>query len=523
MIPVLLAGYTRNMLSASGVIRYFKKHLMDPEEAGSLVRIPGYLDEQEQVVPIIVNRRLWELVGLEPGAAQIPEDLLFHLPMGMDGFRNQVCGIHMFTRPKEHIITLHGESSESMKDDPEVGLATIRQGVLTFVDELEATAVKISSNERINEYHRALTLTLAFIHALNRMGEPHLHAHVITFPMVFHPEVGWRCLSDQVLRKWLNSPDGARAKVGKAYPEQALKYGYIITFHEGLASPLLPHGATVRCPDGRLIEAGSVVRLRQAHLAAVRELKNHFSVNPLTQRELKLVHQHPGFHPRTVPRVKDPDGFVHKLSRLGLLNNEGRILDIDMVHSVIRRIEHEMAMIQVRLKRLASLSTKQCMAVAAAIESQRKNMAAEFLTINLQSSIKAATLLWTNKYLRVMEKLVAAGPGGLGLDGLNEEEGEFLHTLHRARQVHLDIYDGIKCFEITQFGKVRLAMLKAIVENSSDARYQALHEFPIKQIIRYSQPPEKRKSVEKSLHKLNPSNQPDLEVNIVKKTFNYKR
>jgi len=140
MMPQMLAARGLSMRSPADGIHYFNAHLMNTEEAGVFLDFPGYLDDQDHVVPLIWNVALWHLVGLDACTEQIPDKLISQLCQGMDLHGNQLIDTAMFSPPLEVILTIHCEVSEAMETHPNVGRQMLHAMVRAVLADIEQNA-----------------------------------------------------------------------------------------------------------------------------------------------------------------------------------------------------------------------------------------------------------------------------------------------------------------------------------------------------------------------------------------------
>jgi len=258
-----------------------------------------------------------------------------------------------------------------------------------------------------------------------------------------------------------------------------------------LSSLAVSNGATVYCPDGLVIEAGSVFRKRSALILARRELTGVFGVAPLTRPEVDLVLEFSGHFAYEMTGINRPNRFIQKLKTLGLLGSDERILSGQGLALAVRRIDEAMAMAQASIASVLWVPKEQEKAIAAAMESKRNDLATNFPALSLQANSRTAKIRWTKAFISMLQQVVASGSEGLSLAGIEGEDGEVLLSLHRHRLVSLEVTDGRKAFLVTEFGQRRLAEVQAEVEAASRARYDGLYQLPSSSL--HFPGPEKRK------------------------------
>jgi len=451
---------------------------MSDAEAGAFRACDGYLDAEGLVVPIIGNRWLWHRVGLSVDQEQVPDRLIFNLCQGMDLQGLQITNTAMYKGPLEVILTVHCEVSEAMESAPDVARQTLLAMVSELLREIEARSRLLRIAGAGREWCSSSVLSLAFLHARNNEDEPHFHAHVLVFPATFEIGTGWRTFYERDFFNRLNNSDGIRFAVGMAARREAAKHGFKLEFTEGLASALVPNGATVTCPDGRIFDAGSVVRIRSAKILADRTLKHALGATPLTLREVRLLVRNPGAAPEKLAGICRPEYFVHKLRVLGLLDENRRIVQANELALVIRRLEASMAMAQISLGELSTKSDKQTELTAKTIESQREKLLSEFPDLKLQHSMKMATIHWTKAFIAQLKQVVMSEPNGLRIDEIAQSGEDILLQLVRARLVCLEAIDDRRVIRITELGQFKLAKIQAKVELASKLRYAQIHHLP---------------------------------------------
>ena len=82
--------------------------------------------------------------------------------MGYDLEGNKLTqGRGLFRQPKEALITLPAELSQSLKDHPEIARDILRAVVAAHLAEVEREAVRVRVGGGLREWHEARTLTLA--------------------------------------------------------------------------------------------------------------------------------------------------------------------------------------------------------------------------------------------------------------------------------------------------------------------------------------------------------------------------
>lgn len=514
MVPQILFSGAYALRSAHDVAHYIRTHLMDPSEAGALLSLSGYLDNENHVVPVFLDRNPWEELGLSPGDVQIPPQLVFHSCQGMDLHGAQVAQIAMYSAPKEFILTVHCETSEALERYPEVAWHTLHAMAMEALAELEsrATRVRIVCGER--EWRRAKMLAVLYIHGRNSENEPHFHGHLLIFPIVQEPDLGWRVYQDGESFLRLNTVDGLRSKVGAAARREVARHGFQLTYAEGLASFVQPNGATVVCPDGQRIEAGSVIRKRTAMILAHRHLKQFLGVPALTKNEVRLVQEYSGQPFPNLPRTAHHSKFLIKLRGLELLDEDDHLLSDQKLALVVRSIDESMARAQASVMGISRGSKPQRNVLSEAIESKRMDLVRGFPELSLQGSTKSAKIKWTAAFTRTLEQVAASGTEGLSLEQVGQEDSDTFLILLRTHLLTLKASEGRRAFLITEYGERRLSEVQAAVKAASDLRYEGLNHIPVPIPSPLAPEEPRRKCVMKRLE----PNAIEKEVTLQKKT-----
>jgi hypothetical protein len=245
------------MRSAAGVVDYFGGHLQVTHEAGGLGGCRGYLSREGQVKPEVRNCDLWREVGWDPDQEELPPPkLLEQLSMGCDLAGNKLTvGRGMFRAPKEALITLPAELSQTLKDHPRIALELLREAVAAHHASMEREAVRVRVGNGKRVWMTARCLSLVYYHAENRGGEAHFHAHHLTFAPAKDWDGAWRTWDNGRYVMRLSKRGGGREQATDAMLAAARRHGLEVDLKRGKASlaPGMAQGATVRGPDGQVI------------------------------------------------------------------------------------------------------------------------------------------------------------------------------------------------------------------------------------------------------------------------------
>ena len=415
--------------SAGGVRDYIGSHLQVSKEAGSLPSVHGYLTKDGKILPLLYSD-IWRQVGWS-GEGLPPESLIQNLCEGRDLYGKRLTKSKKpFLAPKELIISFPCEVSVAMQDDPEAGFGTMTEVIMEVVDSIEEVAVRKRSGKgrKANpDPAPARPLLLVYPHAENRAAEPDLHAHLYTFPLAIDSGGKWRIFDNTEHMARLSKPGGARERGTDVFIAGAARRGYIIELERGKASGPGPHGARVTCPDGRVIERGSIARVRRSEIIAAQEMARECGAPPLTRKQVELVRRMTGRFPAELKGIKRSDLLLKKLLALGFLDSEGRIHPPAGITAACQAMAENMAIAQVTLGDLPLLP--HALSAAENIKDKRKALRDQVPGVKLNTN--QARIRWTATYDRVLE-LVAAHPEGLPTDDLDKAIRDNLSKLKRA-------------------------------------------------------------------------------------------
>lgn len=454
------------MGSPTGVAVYFGGHLQETKEAGGLEGCVGYLSRDGQVKPEVINPDLWKEVGWDPSKEELPPpELLRQLSMGYDLEGNKLTiGRGLFRQPKEALITLPGELSRSLKDTPEIARDILRATVTAHLREVEREAVRVRTGGGNREWQEARTLSLYYIHAENRGGEIHYHAHTLTFTPAKAQDGTWRSWDNgrNVMR--LSKPGGGREKATDAMLEATRRSGLEIDLRRGVAAlaPGQAQGATVKGLDGRIIEAGSLDHKRRVEILAAQELKQELGgIVPLTPRELEFVRKETGKLPLSLPGERRRQALAEKLNSLGMLGEDGRILPKTELGERLKVYEQKLALAQVQLEAGISLpgTGEKHRAAAELVQTRREQVAAVAGgSVDLADSTQTARIRWTKDYERVLGMVREAG--GLSTKELDKRDRDLLSKLKKHGLLEAQKVGGLNEYRLTESGLARLGEVR---------------------------------------------------------------
>ncbi len=254
-------------LTMRGKLGYIHGHLSDPRESGEFGKVAGYLSRDGQVLPIIYNQDLWEMVGMESGAAAPSHALLKAILGGQNLLRAQLAPSRSLGAKALHevLLTLPGELSELATRMHPRFIRDIQDAVAAEVKRsLESRSIQVRQGKESRAWMPARVLCLGYRHATNKHREPHAHEHLLVFPLAFDGRV-WRTVNLRDFVKVLHKE--VRPKISEAILAVCERWGVKAEFNKGLASESDgPCGWTVTGPGMEPIAAGSIDHFRTAEV-----------------------------------------------------------------------------------------------------------------------------------------------------------------------------------------------------------------------------------------------------------------
>lgn len=348
--------------SPSGVRDYVVNHLQSPKESGCLAQLPGYRYPEGDVRPHYLNWPLWVEVG--QGVGQIDENLIFNLCMGMDLDGRQLTQTDLFRAPVEALLTLPSEVSQALIGNPSLANQALYAVSSAYLQEMEPVAISARCGGRKSTILPAKTLTMAYFHGLSEAGEPHLHAHVLTFTPALDEFGAWHAYANRLFMQRLHAAGGAREKARKALVALLAKQGYVVEIVPGKSDPDHPPGAMVTCPSGAVIYPGLIPRLQGARMLARKAVLFELRVPCLTSKEVPLLLNQVGKFPTAAAGGQRQARFVSKLNTLHLLDEDGRIKQdllpaLAAVDSTMARVEASLRDLPLQESERASWSVRE--------------------------------------------------------------------------------------------------------------------------------------------------------------------
>lgn len=464
------------MRSAVGVADYFSKHLQSRKEAGALEGCVDYLSRSGRVKPLVHNPDLWRELGWDPDREdQPPAGLLQQLAQGCDRHRRRLTrGRSLFRAPKEFVVTVPAELSQALFDHPDRARTLLGGMVDRLLGEIEQVAIRqrVGKDKRIWKPGRLLCLI--YLHAENRAGEVHYHAHVVIFLPAKAEDGSWRTWDNACSLNRLSKPGGGREKATNAMLRLAEQFGLEVVLVRGMAgdSPRMVPGATIFGAGTGGIAAGSLRRRRREEILAAQELKRVLGgVVPLTPRDLELVRRASGQKAiQALPKERRRQAIAKKLNDLGLLTDDGCVLPKVELAKRLRTYERDLALAQVQLEVGISLpgpgEREKHEAAASLVRAKREHVAAVVKEasgheVDLAASAKAARLRWTEDYTRTLLLVHQAGSMGLQTTGIGQRERNLLSKLKGAGHLYKEKQHGRDAYHLSEFGTSKLREVRA--------------------------------------------------------------
>ena len=170
--------------SPEGAAAYVTSHIENSGELTLMAASPLLVTPGGTAIPWLSHNDLWHEVGWYEGAKQADPFLIAQVLHGRDrwGLRlnGQRCDWHP---PVESILSLPAEVSEALylKGDEAIYHVTrmMWEAMLRLQEE---TAVRIRDGRGGQHAMNAQLLALGYLHGENKLGEPQLALHHLTFP-----------------------------------------------------------------------------------------------------------------------------------------------------------------------------------------------------------------------------------------------------------------------------------------------------------------------------------------------------
>lgn len=339
---------------------YVRGHLQSAAEAGDLREVMGYLGRNGEVIPMYHDPEIWLELGLtekELREGIVPSDLLRNLQQGQDRLRHQLGRNNRggFRRPKELLITIPCEISEQLaRMGTGYGLQLLEQLAGKAIAQLAAACVKRSRGGRGCKdrftWEQGRIPALVFVHATERTGRPHHHAHILLFPQAKCADGKWRAIDTHRHCVHLQQ-EGGRYDLGKAIKRQMADWGVEVTYQPGLARDghSGEHGATVTSERYPEIKAGTTTRPRRSQIQAYQSIRRSLGLPPPTHHELEWVRRNLGqsFDGTRLVRGLHRRDLRQKLKSFGLLDPSGRIVGSEAFHHRLLVLERQLASIPI--------------------------------------------------------------------------------------------------------------------------------------------------------------------------------
>lgn len=358
--------------SLRGACDYQFGHLAQSNELGHLVDEPEYLDLSQMIAPFFLHADLWKEVGWDPHHDCFPMELTEALLLGtsLDGRRltTPKPGGKGFQDARELLITIPTEVSHCLASlHPAFSRRIMRDVYVEAVRQIESGCVRQRTGAGNQAWRPARSLSLGYLHALNKAGEPSLHLHIWTFAPAKDHSGKWRTRDNRAHLEMLQGcgfhPDYIHRNCGRALLTNVLvsacmRNGVKVDLHREFAGsePRMPHGATVVAPDGRMLLAGSVQTVRQPKVIAHEAIKAILGASPFTERERALINGHQGMDPGKLPIHCRREYFKWKLSHHGFLSPNGSLLSGRELREAWAELNRSVAIAELHLHAASVLS-----------------------------------------------------------------------------------------------------------------------------------------------------------------------
>ncbi|MBP7617504.1 MAG: relaxase domain-containing protein [Geothrix sp.] len=271
-------------------------------EAGVLQFVKNYLNDEHKPRFEFLDEDHWRALGLSEEELQqgrLDLETIRNLLRGCDcqgrrlvrevrgGFHRMVHGLWTHHPVVSHLLAELGEELHVQELQ-----AAIAQ---CWYDSLASMATRRSSGGREIKHKDRIRIEPGKIlmgwvsHGLNKLGEPHLHGHPFAFIPVYCLDDEWRALEVGPHGSWLQKV--GRDEITLITARHLARFGYTLVWKPGLARDLDEDeaDASIICPDGSVIRAGSHLNQRTIEVATWREILAQFRGRESTWTEVEKI------------------------------------------------------------------------------------------------------------------------------------------------------------------------------------------------------------------------------------------
>lgn len=369
----IIARYSKvRHSSISGAIEYQFGHLANSTEIGHLKETPGYLAPDGGITPFLQHPDLWREVGWDPESQpfspQLAQALLHGTDLGGRRLTTPRPGGKGYQDARELLITVPTEVSHYLAtQDPMISVSIMRDLFDEAVRQIEALCVRRRVGGGEYKWEGARSLSLGYLHAESRAGEPELHLHIWSFAPAMTQRGEWRTRDNRAHLEALQGfgfyPDFINRQCGRAHLTQVVveacqrhRINVVINREFAGAEARVPHGASVSGPGRAPIPAGSIRTTRQPIVLAEQALVTSLGARPFTPRESQIISAFQGSKPEATPVHHHRQYFLWKLSHHGFLDQDGRIAIGRELRHAWAGVELGMAIAEAHLEAASVLS-----------------------------------------------------------------------------------------------------------------------------------------------------------------------
>ena len=319
--------------SVGATVKLLNEHFASLWEAGVLTFVKDYLNDEHKPRFGFLDPDHWRSLGLSEDELQqgrLYPETIRNLLRGCDcqgkplvrgvrgGFHRMVHGLWTHFPSVSHLLAERGE---------ELRVQELQAAIAQYwYDSLASMATRRSSGGREIKHKDRVRIEPGKIlmgwvsHGLNKLGEPHLHGHPFAFISVYCQDGEWRALEVGPHGSWLQKV--GRDEITLITARHLARFGYRLDWTPGLARDLDEDepDASIICPDGSVIEAGSHLNQRTIEVAAWREILAQFRGKEAAWSEVEKIR-------RILRTVTEGDELLHVVSFAGI--DQATSMEID--------------------------------------------------------------------------------------------------------------------------------------------------------------------------------------------------